>query len=117
MCSTEFLVFTPIPPANRSLLFALFADQSFRALLKSMITGTSQSHQRVPPRALKAQEVLAGSPRVFQLFGKIAGSLLSRVLRNRSDVTALAALRDNLLPKLISGEMRACGASKAEAVA
>ncbi|MDE0262778.1 MAG: restriction endonuclease subunit S [Bryobacterales bacterium] len=117
VCSTEFLVFTPRPPASRSLLFALFVDQSFRALLKSMVTGTSKSHQRVPPKALKTQEVLAGSPRVFRVFGEIAGSLLARVLRNRSEVTTLAALRDTLLPKLISGEMRAREASKVEAVA
>ena len=106
VCSTEFLVFTPRPPANRSLLFALFADQGFRALLKSMVTGTSKSHQRVPPRALKTQEVLAGSPRVFRVFGEVIGSMLAGVLRNRSEVTTLAALRDALLPKLISGETR-----------
>ena len=106
VCSTEFLVFTPRPPANRSLLFALFADQSFRALLKSMVTGTSKSHQRVPPKALKTQEVLAGSPRIFQVFGKVVGNMLLGVVRNRSEVTTLAALRDTLLPKLIAGEIR-----------
>ena len=106
VCSTEFLVFTPRPPANRSLLFALFADESFRALLKSMVTGTSKSHQRVPPKALKTQGVLAGSPRVFRVFGEVVVSLLARGLRNRSEVTTLAALRDTVLPELISGEIR-----------
>ena len=106
VCSTEFLVFTSRPPANRSLLFALFADESFRALLKSMVTGTSSSHQRVPPKALRIQDVLAGSPSVFRVFGEVVGSLLARGLRNRSEVTTLAALRDTLLPKLISGEIR-----------
>ena len=38
ICSTEFLVFTPRSPANRSLLFALFADQRFRGLLMSFVT-------------------------------------------------------------------------------
>ena len=113
VCSTEFLVFTPRPPANRSLLFALFADQSFRALLKSMVTGTSKSHQRVPPKALKTQEVLAGSPRVFRVFGEVVGSMLAGVLRSRSEVTTLAALRDTLLPKLISGEIRVPDAERA----
>ncbi|MCY4646666.1 MAG: restriction endonuclease subunit S [Gammaproteobacteria bacterium] len=113
VCSTEFLVFTPRPPANRSLLFALFADQSFRALLKSMVTGTSKSHQRVPPKALKTQEVLAGSPRVFRVFGEVIGSMLEGVLKNRSEVTTLAALRDTLLPKLISGDIRVPDAERA----
>ncbi|MYI46217.1 MAG: hypothetical protein F4123_07580, partial [Gemmatimonadetes bacterium] len=106
VCSTEFLTFTPKPPANRSLLFALFADQHFRALLKSMVTGTSKSHQRVPPKALKAQEVLAGSKRLFTVFGEATGSMLDRILMNRSESATLAALRDTLLPKLISGEIR-----------
>ena len=113
VCSTEFLVFTPRPPANRSLLFALFADQSFRALLKSMVTGTSKSHQRVPPKALKTQEVLAGSPRVFRVFDEVVGSMLEGVLKNRSEVTTLAALRDTLLPKLISGDIRVPDAERA----
>ena len=103
VCSTEFLVFTPRPPANRSLLFALFADQSFQALLKSMVTGTSKSHQRVPPKALKTQQVLAGSPRVFRVFDELVGSMLAKITNNRSEATALATVRDTLLPKLISG--------------
>ena len=106
VCSTEFLAFTPKPPANRSLLSALFADQHFRALLKSMVTGTSKSHQRVPPRALKTQVVLAGSRKPFAVFGEATGSMLDRILKNRSEAAILAALRDTLLPKLISGEIR-----------
>ncbi len=106
VCSTEFLAFTPKSPANRSLLFALFSDQHFRALLKSMVTGTSKSHQRVPPKALKAQQVMAGSWRLFAVFGEATGSMLDRILKNRSEAATLAALRDTLLPKLISGEIR-----------
>ena len=118
VCSTEFLAFVPKPPANRSLLFALFADQHFRALLKSLVTGTSKSHQRVPPRALKSHEVLAGSPRLFAVFGEATGDILARILKNRSEAATLATLRDTLLPKLISGEIRlaeAEGATEAEA--
>ena len=106
ICSTEFLVFTPRPPANRGLLFALFTERGFRALLMSMVTGTSGSHQRVPPKALRTQRVLAGSPRVFEVFGEVVGRMLARILRSRSEVSTLAALRDALLPKLISGEIR-----------
>ncbi len=106
ICSTEFLVFTPRSPANRNLLFTLFGDQRFRALLRSLVTGTSNSHQRVPPKALKAREVLTGSPRAFTTFGEVIGGTLARILKNRSEAATLAALRDTLLPKLISGEIR-----------
>ena len=106
ICSTEFLVFTPRWPANRSLLYTLFADQRFRSLLKSFVTGTSKSHQRVPPKALKVCEVLAGSARVFAKFGEVTGGMLARILENRSDAATATALRDTLLPKLVSGEIR-----------
>ena len=106
VCSTEFLVFTPRPPVTRSLLFTLFSDQRFRALLKSLVTGTSRSHQRVPPKALRIREVLAGSPIVFAMFGEMVDGMLARVLRNRAESATLAALRDTILPKLISGEVR-----------
>jgi len=106
VCSTEFLAFTPRPPANRSLLFTLFANSDFRALLRSFVTGTSKSHQRVPPKALKSHEVLAGSPKLFAVFGEAVGGMLARILKNRSEASTLAALRDTLLPKLISGDIR-----------
>ena len=112
ICSTEFLVFAPRPPANRSLLFTLFTDQRFRALLESFVTGTSKSHQRVPPKALKAHEVLAGSPRIFAVFGEVIGGMLAPILKNRSEAATLAALRDTLLPKLISGAIRVSDAEK-----
>ena len=104
VCSTEFLACTPHSPANRSLLFALFADRRFRALLKSLVTGTSASHQRVPPEALMAHQVLAGSPRLFAVFGEVTRGMLARILKNRSEAATLADLRDTLLPKLMSGE-------------
>ena len=106
ICSTEFLVFTPRSPANRNLLFTLFGDQRFRTLLESLVTRTSNSHQRVPPKALKAREILTGSPRAFTTFGEVIGGTLARILKNRSEAATLAALRDTLLPKLISGETR-----------
>ena len=112
VCSTEFLVFRPRPPANRGLLFTLFTNQRFRTLLQSLVTGTSTSHQRVPPKALKAYEVLAGSPKVFAAFGDVIGGMLARILRNRSETATLAALRDTLLPKLITGELRVQAAEK-----
>ena len=106
ICSTEFLVFTPRYPANRSLLFLLFTDIVFRTMLQSMVTGTSKSHQRVAPKALKQSDVLSGTHALFGRFGDLAEPMLARTLRNRAESRALSASRDALLPKLVSGEMR-----------
>ncbi|MCY3946909.1 MAG: restriction endonuclease subunit S [Anaerolineaceae bacterium] len=106
ICSTEFLVFTPAGPGQLSLLFSLFTDESFRALLQSMVTGTSKSHQRVPVRALKKCVVLSGTSELFSLFDRLVSPNLRSVLENRVMSRTLADLRDALLPKLMSGEVK-----------
>ena len=112
ICSTEFLAFTPSAPANSSLLFSLFSDGAFRTKLQSMVTGTSKSHQRVPPKALNSLQVLYGTPALFRLFGEIAAPWLRRAVANRANSQLLAAMRDALLPKLITGKIRVRDAEK-----
>ena len=106
ICSTEFLPFTPRCPANRSLLFSLFTNANFREVLKSMVTGTSKSHQRVPPKALKRRKVLSGTFDLFDRFGELTEPMLAHIVAKRAESHTLATLRDSLLPKLISGDIR-----------
>ena len=113
ICSTEFLAFVARYPANRSLLYFLFCDTTFGDMLRSMVTGTSKSHQRVPPSALKPRKVLWGSAAVFDRFGDVTTPILAQVDRNREESATLGTLRDSLLPKLISGEIRFREAEKA----
>ena len=118
VASTEFLAFTPKSPATRSLLYCLFRDIQFRREMEAMVTGTSKSHQRVPPKALVRRRVLAGASDAFEQFDRYASPLLSQVLRNRGESRTLAQTRDLLLPKLMSGEIRVSEADNAlEAVA
>ena len=104
--STEFLVFTPKPPIGRAGLYSLFNTQSFRDLLKGMVTGTSKSHQRVAPKSLAMQAMIVPADRLANKFEGFAWPMLERTLRNKSENHTLTALRDTLLPKLISGEIR-----------
>ena len=104
--STEFLAYTTRKPYGRALLYALFDSAPFRELLCSMVTGTSKSHQRVSPKALAMRGVLAASPAAAQEFEALAGPLLDRLQHNRTENQSLAATRDLLLPKLMSGEIR-----------
>ena len=109
VCSTEFLVFTPRRPGTRGLLFSVFTDVNFRDMLQSMATGTSGSHQRVPAKGLKLRRVLAGSPAVVGAFGDLVAPVLARTIDVRAESRTLVALRDALLPKLVSGELRVTG--------
>ena len=107
VCSTEFLVFTPRKPGNRALLYYLFVDERFRTVMQSMVTGTSKSHQRVPPKALRNSAVVCGTPGVFEMFHQMVGPMLREAIERCAESFTLAAVRDALLPKLVSGEVRA----------
>jgi type I restriction enzyme S subunit len=49
---------------------------------------------------------------VFATFDKLARPLYSRVVSNERESRTLAALRDALLPKLLSGEIRVADAER-----
>lgn len=106
IASTEFLAFTAKPGFSPALLYSLFSDNTFRKRLEGMVTGTSKSHQRVSPSALRSLEGLAGDGSVFAVYGEIATSLMRKVLVNRAENLTLARTRDLLLPELMSGEIR-----------
>lgn len=112
ICSTEFLVFTTTNMSNRSILFGIFTDSGFRAMLHSMVTGTSNSHQRISPPNLLQREVLTASHTVISQYDVIAAKLLQKILSNRAESRTLAATRDFLLPRLMSGEVRVREAEK-----
>ncbi len=118
IASTEFLLFKPIPPVGRGLLYCLFRDSGFKQMLEGMVTGTSKSHQRISPPALLKSSGLCGSEFAFQAFEKMVYPVFSRLISNRAESRTLAQLRDLLLPKLMSGEIRLRDAEKmVEAVA
>ena len=106
ICSTEFLVFQARPPFQRSYIYCLARSPLFRQQVESLVTGTSKSHQRAQAGAVLALEVTIPSAPVIRAFAQQASALLDRSVGCRRETTILAALRDTLLPKLISGKIR-----------
>lgn len=106
VCSTEFLVWTPKAGAGSAFVYCLGASQVFNSAMRQLVTGTSNSHQRVKPDQLAEVEVVAASDEVIAAFETLAAPLLSKVHHNRQRVATLAQLRDTLLPRLISGKLR-----------
>ena len=106
VASTEFLALTPVAPATRSVLYCLFRSPGFRVEMAARVTGTSKSHQRVPPNSLFSCEVLAATPRLLALFDGKVGPIMDLLLSNRREASELAQFRELLHPKLISGEIR-----------
>jgi type I restriction enzyme S subunit len=81
------------------------------------MTGTS-GRQRARSEALGAFPVAIPSESVWLAFGSMIQSMFERIGANANESATLAATRDLLLPKLMSGQIRLQAAEKAlEAVA
>ncbi len=103
--STEYIVMKPILPLPGEFAYCLARSARFREFAIQNMTGTS-GRQRVPAKAL-SQFLLPSPPELIaQSFGKIVRLLLTRVRDTAIASRTLAASRDTLLPKLISGEIR-----------
>lgn len=106
VCSTEFLVLRPRTPFTRTYVYCLACSSQFRRQIESLVTGTSKSHQRAQVDSVLNLAVVEPPPSIVAAFDRYAGGLLTRAFENRRESRLLVALRDVLLPKLISGEVR-----------
>lgn len=106
VCSTEFLVLKPRSPYGRTYAYCALRSPSFRQELEGLVTGTSKSHQRAQPGAILGLAVVKPLAALCTAFEKIAGPLIARTFGCRRESCTLVALRDVLLPKLVSGEVR-----------
>lgn len=112
IASTEFLLALPQKGFSREYTFALLSSQEFLDVFESLVTGTSGSHQRVKPEFLLAMDVIVPSRRCVECFAHVVGPLYEKAAKNLAESRILAGIRDALLPKLISGEIRVNNAEK-----
>ena len=106
VCSTEFLVLRARPPFTRSFVYCFARSILFRQQIEGLVTGTSKSHQRAQVDSILNLEVVMPPSSIVAAFDRMADSLLARTLECRRESRTLATLRDTLLPKPISGELR-----------
>jgi type I restriction enzyme S subunit len=78
----------------------------FRQQIEALVTGTSKSHQRAHADAVLGLSAIRAPGPIIKVFDKCASSLLQRTLACRRENRTLVALRNTLLPKLISGELK-----------
>ncbi len=113
ICSTEFLVMTPKQPITREFLCCLFSSDAFTSEFATFVTGTSGSHQRVKPESLTGMDAIIPPAPLVKRFTEIVRPWLAQAAHNVRESRTLAALRDSLLPKLLSGELRVRAAEDA----
>ena len=106
VCSTEFLVFLPTAGASREFAYCSFVAAPFQERLRQLVTGTSNSHQRVKPDGVLSLSAVVPAGEVLDAFTFVVRPLFQRIGHSRRQAQTLATLRDTLLPRLISGRLR-----------
>ena len=102
-CSTDVLCFTPIQSRYAAYLFStLYADKFFAF----MVAGSKGTKM---PRGDKKQimnyPIALPSDEELEEFNALALPILAQIHSNRDENKRLSAVRDALLPKLMSGEI------------
>ncbi len=104
-CSTEFIVSSPRPGYSREFLFSLFTSTAFASTYGTLVTGTTGSHQRIRPESVLEMKTIIPTSKLVESFSANAKPMFDQINRNIDQSRTLAALRDTLLPRLLSGEL------------
>jgi type I restriction enzyme S subunit len=103
--STEFIVLRPRAPLPAEYGYLLARSEIFRSFAIAKMTGSS-GRQRVPVDALSSFFVSQSPDTISTTFASLVQPMFRRISAASTESRTLAALRDTLLPKLISGEIR-----------
>jgi type I restriction enzyme, S subunit len=116
--STEFIVLRPKPPLPEYIGYLLCRHPPFREHAIHSMSGTS-GRQRVQNDVLSRYLMASPSARVAHAFADVISPMQRSIAANHAQAQTLATLRDTLLPRLISGQLRLpkAAAEMAEAVA
>ena len=103
--STEFFVLRSKPYVAPQFAYCLVRDPDFRKRAEQSMTGTS-GRQRAQIEVLMSHELTVPSKSVHREFGAITTPFFEKIKANGEENRTLAEMRDLLLPKLMSGEIR-----------
>lgn len=106
VCSTEFQVLKPKDMRHYLFLYCLMKSNDVVASFAMSATGTSGSHQRIRPEYILEVETPEPDAEKLALFNEVCNPMMKKVKKNQHQILTLQKLRDTLLPKLISGEVR-----------
>jgi type I restriction enzyme S subunit len=106
ICSTEFLVCETSSDYGRCFTYFLAGSDLTIEAMSGLAGGTSNSHQRIRPGDFLRLRFCVGDRAIRSLFNESVSSALRKGLELRQQSKCLASIRDVLLPKLISGELR-----------
>lgn len=103
--STEYVILTPKPGYCPEWNYFLARNDDFRDFAIQNMTGTS-GRQRVSGDSIAQYEIAIAPMNIFEKFKTFAGPVMEHIKYNSIQIRTLSRLRDTLLPKLMSGEVR-----------
>lgn len=102
-CSADVLCFTPNRSQYSAYLFSSLYADSFFAFMVAGAKGTKMP--RGDKQQIMTYPVVLPSNEKLEMFNAIALPTLGQIHSNRAENKRLSAMRDTLLPKLMSGEL------------
>ena len=105
ICSTDIVVLRAWKPIWSAFVVACVSSAAFVVYTSQTATGTKMP--RTSWQAMSRYELGRPTNNVASQFEQLVAPILRRIVENVHESRTLAALRDTLLPKLISGQVRA----------
>ena len=105
VCSTEFIVYEAKKKGQRDFIYSLIDSVPFFNHLCSHTTGSTNSRQRATPKSTLDFALHLPPDSVIEAFCQIVTPMYDLIASNVVENQSLAKTRDNLLPRLMSGEL------------
>lgn len=104
VCSTEFIVYKAKHIEMTDFLFSVIDSASFSDFMCSHVTGSTGSRQRTTPSDTLNFEFVLPSDDEVSKFTEIVCPIYEQIKNNYIENDRLRQIRDNLLPRLMTGE-------------
>jgi type I restriction enzyme S subunit len=103
--STGFCVIT-CHSISPYFVYYFLTDAGMTEFLHSIAEGSTSAYPSLKPNDIEALEFSVPASTAMDKFHKFADSIWKKIEVNYNQIRTLTALRDTLLPKLMSGEVR-----------
>lgn len=87
---------------NKPFLYCLVKSTRIQRIIETFATGTTILHAG---KSIKHMNFVLSDKETMNNFNEIGEPIINKILKNQKEIEKLSKLRDNLLPKLMSGEI------------
>jgi type I restriction enzyme S subunit len=106
ICSTEFQIIKPKDSSLFGLIYCFLKSNQVTQELANAAGGTSGSHQRVNPDDIFNLSFPMPPKELVEEFDSLTKEYFQKMKSNTQQIRTLNQIRDTLLPKMMSGEVR-----------